>query len=271
MSSILRLADGQQVPVRDGLILGRVKCDVVIDDTKASRRHARIIAEAGVLEIEDLGSSNGTFLNGVQIDRKVLRPGDRIQIGRTVITLEEAASGSGPTGASVAGDDDVDLLGDEDVGAAPRPSPSSSAAPSDDDDVDLLGDEPEPPPEPGPESGTREVRGPRPPAVNARPVRVSVTPPDQPDRGFEIVEFEDEVVQVRPSAKDAPQPSAATADEPQVVTPRREVLQYNKKEGGGGLLGDDLSQLGGWQKGLLVGVVLAAAVGLAYVAMSAVA
>ena len=59
MSGYLELSDGQAVSVRDGLLLGRVAaCDVVIADAKASRRHARLISESGVVEIEDLESSN---------------------------------------------------------------------------------------------------------------------------------------------------------------------------------------------------------------------
>ena len=48
MSGYLELADGSIVGVRDGLVLGRVAaCDVVVDDKKASRRHARLISGIG--------------------------------------------------------------------------------------------------------------------------------------------------------------------------------------------------------------------------------
>ena len=97
MSGHLELPDGQTVGVRDGLLMGRVTaCDVVVADAKASRRHARLIAESGVVEIEDLESSNGTLLNGRPIDRRMLRDGDRIEIGKTVIVYREGAL-PGPT------------------------------------------------------------------------------------------------------------------------------------------------------------------------------
>ena len=43
-----------------------------------------MIVEAGVVEVEDLGSSNGTMLNGKPVDRRMLRDGDRIQFGKDV-------------------------------------------------------------------------------------------------------------------------------------------------------------------------------------------
>jgi hypothetical protein len=60
--------------VHDGFVIGRVAgCDLVIDDTKASRRHARLVVDAGVVEVEDLESSNGTLLNEKPVTRRVLR------------------------------------------------------------------------------------------------------------------------------------------------------------------------------------------------------
>jgi len=86
----LVLPDGHRVPIADGLVIGRDKSsDVRIRDPKASRAHARVIVEASVVEIEDLGSSNGTRLNGKVIRRRILRPGDVIQIGKTLITYSE--------------------------------------------------------------------------------------------------------------------------------------------------------------------------------------
>ena len=95
------------VGVRDGLVLGRVSaCDVVVNDKKASRRHARLISEAGVVEIEDLGSSNGTLLNGNPVDRRMLRDGDRIEIGKTVVVYREGQMPGrpGPTAAQPSSD-----------------------------------------------------------------------------------------------------------------------------------------------------------------------
>jgi sulfite reductase (NADPH) flavoprotein alpha-component len=55
---------------------------VLLDDHNISRRHARIEFTEGELVLADLGSTNGTFVNDVQITRHVLVPGDRVRIGR---------------------------------------------------------------------------------------------------------------------------------------------------------------------------------------------
>src|SRR5262245_25459382 len=135
VSSYLSIPDGQQVPVRDGLVIGRVAgCDVVVDDTKASRRHARLCVAGGVVEIEDLGSSNGTLLNGKPVQRRMLRNGDEVTIGSTVLVYREAAAGTGAA-PSVGDEDDVDLFGGdapaalEAPAAAPPPSPPVAAPP----------------------------------------------------------------------------------------------------------------------------------------------
>ena len=77
MAAILVLPDNSRVEVADGMIVGRVAgCDVVIPDVKVSRQHARLIAQGGVVEVEDMGSSNGTKLNGKSVTRRMLRDGD---------------------------------------------------------------------------------------------------------------------------------------------------------------------------------------------------
>jgi len=58
-------------------------CDLVLSDPQASRTHARISAQDGAFVLEDLGSTNGTFVNDQRVQRQVLRPGDEIQIGQT--------------------------------------------------------------------------------------------------------------------------------------------------------------------------------------------
>lgn len=63
-------------------VLGRLEeCDIRLDHRSASRRHARLVQVAEGWMLEDLGSTNGTFVNGRQIERCLLRPGDRIGIG----------------------------------------------------------------------------------------------------------------------------------------------------------------------------------------------
>jgi pSer/pThr/pTyr-binding forkhead associated (FHA) protein len=66
--------------------IGRVpESDVVIADRGVSRRHAQIRTKDGASTLTDLGSTNGTQLNGQQIQSRPLNDGDRIVIGSTLI------------------------------------------------------------------------------------------------------------------------------------------------------------------------------------------
>jgi pSer/pThr/pTyr-binding forkhead associated (FHA) protein len=80
----------EEFVVKDEIILGRNKGDLSLRDGKASSQHARIYQNnEGLIEIEDLKSSNGTFVNGERITKKILKSGDKIQIGKTFIRVEE--------------------------------------------------------------------------------------------------------------------------------------------------------------------------------------
>ena len=71
--------------------IGRLaECDVVLEDTGASRRHAQIRLRDGQATITDLGSTNGTSLNGAQVQSRTLADGDRITIGATLIEYRGA-------------------------------------------------------------------------------------------------------------------------------------------------------------------------------------
>jgi pSer/pThr/pTyr-binding forkhead associated (FHA) protein len=71
--------------------IGRApECELSLRDGKASRRHARLMARDGVLVLTDLGSTNGTRVNGHRISEVVLGAGDRIQIGETSLVIEPA-------------------------------------------------------------------------------------------------------------------------------------------------------------------------------------
>jgi hypothetical protein len=65
-----------------GATLGRGEVEIQLEDPFASARHARITRQGHVLVIEDLGSTNGTYLNGEPLSGpQPLHPGDRIRIG----------------------------------------------------------------------------------------------------------------------------------------------------------------------------------------------
>ncbi len=82
---------GLEVPVdRDWLVIGRGRgADVVIAEPTISRAHAAIAydAEEG-FSVQDLGSTNGTMVNGARSARQALKPGDELQIGRLLIGVE---------------------------------------------------------------------------------------------------------------------------------------------------------------------------------------
>ncbi|MGH7298064.1 MAG: GGDEF domain-containing protein [Polyangiaceae bacterium] len=78
---------GKMYRLKHGITIGRSpQCDVRLDEDGVSRRHARIEqTQEGAVEVVDLGSSNGTFVNGASVSRAALRDGDKIQIGPTTI------------------------------------------------------------------------------------------------------------------------------------------------------------------------------------------
>jgi predicted component of type VI protein secretion system len=84
--------EGREQTVEDGMTIGRKGCDVNLNDSEVSRRHAAIRSAGGSLAIEDLGSTNGTFVNGERITvATVLRDGDSVRLGNTVWSVRSAA------------------------------------------------------------------------------------------------------------------------------------------------------------------------------------
>lgn len=68
---------------RPELTIGRdPEADIFLNDVTVSRRHARLTVEGGTVSVEDTDSLNGTYVNGVIVDRAQLATGDALQIGR---------------------------------------------------------------------------------------------------------------------------------------------------------------------------------------------
>lgn len=83
-TGILISPDGQRIELNDVLTFGRShECDVILQDHNCSRRHAEVRKSEGGFEVVDLGSTNGTFINNVQVQRQLLREGDAVRLGRT--------------------------------------------------------------------------------------------------------------------------------------------------------------------------------------------
>jgi pSer/pThr/pTyr-binding forkhead associated (FHA) protein len=80
---------GKRVPVLGEIMIGREDADIVVPDDTASRRHAAVRPTAEGLELVDLGSSNGTFVNGARIEGShSLSDGDEIAVAGTTIAVE---------------------------------------------------------------------------------------------------------------------------------------------------------------------------------------
>ena len=88
---VIVIASGDQVLrfTQARVILGRSKeADLRIDDHNVSRKHAAIYWNNGRLMIDDLGSTNGTMVNGYPVTRTVLRPSDVVAIGGSRLSVE---------------------------------------------------------------------------------------------------------------------------------------------------------------------------------------
>jgi FhaA, N-terminal domain/FHA domain len=87
----LLLIEGRRVVVGPGgATLGRSRqCDVVLSDPNVSRQHAEIRPRGGSWVLSDLGSTNGSSVNGRRIaGPEVIRPGDEIELGSSMMTFE---------------------------------------------------------------------------------------------------------------------------------------------------------------------------------------
>jgi hypothetical protein len=88
---VLEPADqrGRSYPLGDELSVGRASgCQITIDDTFVSQIHARVFARDGQFFVEDLGSTNGTYLNRKKVaGPMLLQAGDQLQVGNTVMVL----------------------------------------------------------------------------------------------------------------------------------------------------------------------------------------
>ena len=84
------LRSGAAYDLSDGALLGRGDgADIRLEDAFASSRHARLVPEGDVIVLEDLGSTNGTYLNGEPLrGPQPLHVGDRIRIGDSEFSFE---------------------------------------------------------------------------------------------------------------------------------------------------------------------------------------
>lgn len=101
--------------------------DVILADVAVSRRHLKIFREGDDIRLKDLGSGNGTLLNGNRVTSATLVDGDRIELGETTLVVRLP-------GATLAAEDPYDEVGDatdESNIASVAPPPRGSETPSD--------------------------------------------------------------------------------------------------------------------------------------------
>ena len=96
---------GGEYPLADSgeLVIGRSsELDLVLIEDMVSRKHARLTVAPGGITIADLGSTNGTFVNGEKVRRAQLKEGDRILIGTSILKLVARTAGATPLDAKSA-------------------------------------------------------------------------------------------------------------------------------------------------------------------------
>ena len=121
---------GKERPIQPGAVIGREGTDVVLADPEVSRRHAAIRQLDGGLAIEDLGSTNGTLVNGQKITGITpLNEGDEVRCGNTVMKVSQVggatrASNAVPSGEPAAAAPQVTTAAQ--VQSAPAPEPAAA-------------------------------------------------------------------------------------------------------------------------------------------------
>jgi signal transduction histidine kinase/pSer/pThr/pTyr-binding forkhead associated (FHA) protein len=89
--------------IGERIVLGRdPHCDIQIVDTEVSRQHAAIEQKDGQVLLVDQASSNGTFVNASRIERQLLKSGDRLQLGRSLLVFNARESDIATSTASAA-------------------------------------------------------------------------------------------------------------------------------------------------------------------------
>jgi pSer/pThr/pTyr-binding forkhead associated (FHA) protein len=93
---VLRTDEGAEAPFTFRILPGSIKtigraprADFVLDAALVSRLHCRVTAGATELEVVDLDSTNGTYVNGERTARATLRAGDRLGVGRVELTVDK--------------------------------------------------------------------------------------------------------------------------------------------------------------------------------------
>jgi len=101
-------------------VVGRASgCDVRIPSAAVSRRHCRLRFDDGYLIVEDLDSANGTYLNGTEVKKQGVRPGDHLEIGPVAFVVKYELSAKAEKRLRAQYEDIVELVDVEEVADVP--------------------------------------------------------------------------------------------------------------------------------------------------------
>lgn len=166
MTSLVLLEEspsaGTRHEVQEGATIGREACEVVLADPEVSRRHARIRSLDRGPAIEDLGSTNGTFLNGQRVTGvAALTNGDALKLGNSSLRVEvevpDGATRLTPVAQAPTGQ----------LRTPPMPMPAETPTPAE-------------PPRPAEAPPPAQVPAPAPPPLDTPPAARVETPPAAP-------------------------------------------------------------------------------------------
>ena len=95
---VLMTEEGAEIPFTFRIMPGGIKtigrstgAEFIVDATMVSRLHCRLTAGAAELEVVDLDSTNGTFVNGERVTRAALKVGDKLGVGRVELVVSRGA------------------------------------------------------------------------------------------------------------------------------------------------------------------------------------
>ena len=175
---------GRELDVEGPTVVGRdpAAAQLVIDDPEASRRHASLEPSGTGVTVEDLGSTNGTFLNGERVTgAQEAGAGDEIRIGTSVLTVQSTAEVTRMAAIPEQPDADATAIGSP-VPDAPEPEPEPEPVAEQPEPVGA-GLPPDPPPpdhEPGPAAWEEPTETAPPPAPGGQPAAAPSGGPGAP-------------------------------------------------------------------------------------------
>ncbi|HSC29774.1 MAG TPA: FHA domain-containing protein [Vicinamibacterales bacterium] len=117
---VIRTDEGAPVAFCFRMLPGNVKtigraprADFIVEATLVSRLHCRLTAGAAELEVVDLDSTNGTYINGQRVARSSLRNGDRLSVGEVEFVVSIVRQEIRSSGEKETGDQEITRSGDQ--------------------------------------------------------------------------------------------------------------------------------------------------------------